>query len=265
VAICGTAREGGAQSLNWDGQTGALVTPYATVATSSASRFGRPLAAFAFMDAGDIVGQRFQISFTVGIAKRFELGYTKSAVSGDTEGLAMYFDRGFQNIHGKVQLSEDREGGAPAIAVGARFAWQVSSLTEAAPLRTGDIYVAVTKAFAASDTVTVLVNGGVKFTNAALLSLGGNAADWCACVFGSGEATIQKRVTVGAEVLMQPQEIELLGSADIPPTFTVFGRVSLVANRLSVLGAWVRLAGVVAPGVDLRALNSYTLSAAFRF
>ena len=255
-----------AQALNWDGQTGGLVTPSAALAPSSTGRIGRPVVAFSLLDAGEIVGRRFQISFTVGVAERAELGYTKSATSGDIEGLAAFFDRGFQNIHGKVRLvADDPSSGRPAVAVGGRFAWQRSSLTEAEPLRCGDVYLVVTKSVTAGEGVAVQVNGGVKLTNATLLSLGGNASDWKARAFGSGAVVVRERVTIGAELLQQVQEIEVFGTADIPPTFSVYGRIVPVPNRFSVLVAYVRLAGVVATGADLQALNRFAIGAAVGF
>ncbi len=264
--VCGSATLSSAQSLNWDGQTGGLVTPFATVVDSPAKGLGRPLVAFLYMGAGPVIGQRFQIAFTEGMFERVEVGYVKSALSGDTTGLAELFDRGFQNVHGKVRVFGSPDAlGAPALAIGGRFAWQVNSLTDAAPLRTGDVYVVITKGWAASDQVTIVVNGGVKFTNAALLSLGGNAPDWCVCGFGAAAVVVKKTVTFGTEVLQQPQAIQDLESADIPPTITAFLRLVPVKERLSVIVSYVRLAGEVAPGVDLQANNRFAIGAAFRF
>lgn len=263
---CSCATVSGAQSLNWDGQTGGFVTPSATVAESPVKRLGRPVVAFLYLDGGPIIGRRFQIAITEGMAERVEVGYVKSAVSGDTTGLAELFDRGFQNVHGKVRVFGSRDAlGAPAIAVGGRFAWQINSLTDAAPLRTGDVYVVITKGWAASDQVTVVVSGGVKFTNAALLSLGGNAPDWCVCGFGAAGVVVKKTVTIGTEILQQPQAIQDLDTADIPPTFTAFVRVVPIANRLDIVASFIRLAGEVAPGVDLQATARFAIGAAFRF
>jgi hypothetical protein len=92
-----------------------------------------------------------------------------------------------------------------------------------------------------------------------------NASSWCVCGFASGEVTMHPKVSIGAELLQQPQEIELLGPADIPPTVTVYGRITPIANRLGLRVAYVRLAGTVAPDVDLQALNSFAVSAVVRF
>ena len=244
AVVCGCATLASAQSLNWDGQTGGLVTPFATVVDSPVEGLGRPLVAFLYMGAGPVIGHRFQIAFTEGMFERVEVGYVKSAVSGDTTGLAVLFDRGFQNVHGKVRVFGSRDGlGAPALAVGGRFAWQVNSLTDAAPLRAGDVYVIITKGWTASDQVTFVLNGGVKFTNAALLSLGGNAPDWCVCGFGAAAVVMKKTVTVGTEILQQPQAMQDLDSADIPPTITAFVRLMPVKERLSVIVSYVRLRG----------------------
>jgi hypothetical protein len=255
-----------AQSLNWDGQTGGLVTPFATVVDSPVKRLGRPLASFMWLDAGPIIGQRFQIAITEGVGGFVEFGYVKSALSGETTGLAELFDRGFQNVHGKARVFGSRDAmGAPAVAIGGRYAWQVNSLTDAAPLRTGDVYAIITKGFAAGDQVKVLLNGGVKFTNASLLSIGGNAPDWCVCGFAAGTVAVKDYLAFGAEILQQPQAIQGLETADIPPTVTAFLRVMPVANRLSLIVSFVRLAGEVAPGVDLEATARFAVGATFRF
>ena len=65
-----------AQGLNWEGQTGALLTPFAYTAASPAGSFGRPEVGFHYLNAGSVVGNEYQLSITEGVAKRFEVGYT---------------------------------------------------------------------------------------------------------------------------------------------------------------------------------------------
>ena len=55
-----------AQGLNWEGQTGAFITPFAYTSTSPAAGFGRPQASFHFMDTGNVIGGYIQTSVTVG-------------------------------------------------------------------------------------------------------------------------------------------------------------------------------------------------------
>jgi hypothetical protein len=55
--------------LNWEGQSGALLTPFAYTSASSSHGFGRPQVAFHYINAGPVLGNEFQASITVGFLK----------------------------------------------------------------------------------------------------------------------------------------------------------------------------------------------------
>ena len=46
-----------AQGLNWDGQTGALITPFAYTASTPAHKFGKPEVAFHYLNGGEVIRQ----------------------------------------------------------------------------------------------------------------------------------------------------------------------------------------------------------------
>ena len=94
-----------AQGLNWEGQTGAFITPFAYTSASPAGGMGRPQASFHYLDAGSVIGGLTQSSVTVGFLNRAEFGYTRSSnLTGSTPGLSPLFAGGFNTVHGKVNL-----------------------------------------------------------------------------------------------------------------------------------------------------------------
>ena len=58
-----------AQSLNWEGQTGVFVTPLAYTAASPKANIGRPIVAYHYLNAGDVLGGFHTSSVTVGVAQ----------------------------------------------------------------------------------------------------------------------------------------------------------------------------------------------------
>ena len=68
-----------AQSLNWDGQTGVFVTPLAYILPSSETGLGRPVVAYHYLDAGQVLGGFHQVSISVGALTRVEFGYTRTS------------------------------------------------------------------------------------------------------------------------------------------------------------------------------------------
>src|SRR6266536_4782760 len=111
-----------AQGLNWEGQTGALLTPFAYTAASPAGKFGKPEIAFHYLNTGTVIGNDYQFSVTEGIAKRVEVGYTGSFSSAGSSPFSPLFTNGFSTFHGKVTVINEnsyKTKWVPAIAVGA--------------------------------------------------------------------------------------------------------------------------------------------------
>jgi len=256
-----------AQGLNWEGQTGGIVTPTANVSASESGRAGAPAIAFHVLDAGDVISTHFRLSVTMGFAERVEVGFTRAAVfSGEDSALGSLFDRGYSIVHGKVNLVRESDEGLPGISAGAAVRWQVEHLEGALGVATqnADVYVAATKAVAVGDQAAVLLNGGVKFTNASLLGLAGNAPDWTPVGFVSGAVDLADTVLVGAEWLQHPADIEGVPNADVPGTITLFARIG-VGRRVSIDAAFVRLADEIAPGVDVKATSGFLAGVSYSF
>src|ERR1700745_1517773 len=98
-----------AQSLNWEGQEGVFITPLAYAVPSSDKSFGRPIVAYHYLNAGDVLGGFHQVSITIGAFNRLEFGYTRSAhQDGTTSGLSSLWSSGFNTFHGKLYLLTER-------------------------------------------------------------------------------------------------------------------------------------------------------------
>jgi hypothetical protein len=202
-----------AQGLNWDGQTGALLTPFAYTAASGKGMLGKPEVSYHFLDTGDVIGYDSQFSVTEGFAKRFEIGFTQSAsalgsvepngvVSGQPlkvtqnsagglyiEPSSRLFSNGYTSIHGKATLIPEnfmKSKWVPAIAVGAigRFGEQRlsnvlsgNSATLGKTQKNGDVYIVATKTVTQFKKLPFVLSLGEKVTDASVLGIVGNAGN----------------------------------------------------------------------------------------
>jgi hypothetical protein len=66
------AFSGGAagQGLNWEGQTGAFITPFADTSKSPNDNLGHPQVAFHCLNTGRVIGNHLQALITVGLLGR---------------------------------------------------------------------------------------------------------------------------------------------------------------------------------------------------
>lgn len=268
VVLIGIAARAEAQFPNWDGQTGAVITPSAQVLLSPSTGIGRPVVGFRLLNGGDLIGDRFQISLTAGFLERVEVGFTRSAVSSGDDFYSSLFDRGFSNVHAKVVLlPETVADGWPVIAAGFVTRWQQEHIAGGLGVATqnADIFVVATKDVRIGADTVVRATGGVKFTNASLFGIAGNAPEWTSRGFGAASVAFGGIIELGGEVVQQPGEIDGFTGADIPTTVTTFARFMPAARRLAIDLAIVRLAGEIAPGLDVDATNRIVLGASYRF
>ena len=120
--LISVAAAGHAQDLNWEGQTGAFVTPFAYTSPSPAKGIGLPAVSFHYLNGGSVLGGFYEVSGTVGFLKRFEVGYTRAQNSdGSVSSLSPLFNGGFNVFHGKATLLSENAGKhnyIPAISLG---------------------------------------------------------------------------------------------------------------------------------------------------
>jgi hypothetical protein len=262
------------QNLNWEGQTGAFVTPFAYTAASPANGLGRPSVAFHYLNGGPVVGNDFQLSITEGLLKRVEVGYTRALQASGAATLAPLFNGGFNIFHGKVNFVSENAGKqkwVPALAVGFVARTQVrrvGGVLTAKDTSNGDVYLAGTKVLPVKH-LPILINGGVKGTNASLLGIAGNAPEWKATGFGavafivSGPA--KSKIAVGSEAAQQPRSIKDLPGATLPTTLTYFARWIPGGKRPFNLDFGVaQAAGKVLPGADVQARARFAFGISYR-
>src|SRR5271157_5718519 len=110
-----------AQNLGWEGETGVFVTPLAYTAGVE-GKIAEPVVGFHFLDAGPVIGQFYEASITVGLGKRFEVGYTSDMhVEGGNAELSPLWHNGFNIFNGKVNLLPEnfkKQAWVPAVSVG---------------------------------------------------------------------------------------------------------------------------------------------------
>ncbi len=266
-----------AQGLNWEGQTGAFVTPFAYTSSSPTNGIGCPNVAFHYLNGGSVVGNDFETSITVGLFKYAEIGYTRALVSGgSTPGLSPLFENGFNIFHGKVNVLPEnsfKKKYLPAIAAGfvARTnVKRVGGVLANNETNNGDFYLVATKTVTQTKTVPIVLNFGVKETNASLLGIAGNAPAWGPRLFGAAGFVLpgpaKSKVVVGSEFLQQPHYIQNLPGATLPTTLTYFARVIPIPERPFNLDFGIaQAAGAVLPAAKVNARAQFAFGATYLF
>jgi hypothetical protein len=266
-----------AQNLNWEGQTGAFITPFAYTGASPARGFGLPVVSFHYLDGGDVLGGFYEVSGTIGFLKRFEAGYTRAQNSdGSVAGLSPLFNSGFNIFHGKANLLVENAGGRnyiPAISVGfvARTnVRRVGGAITSNDTHNEDFYVVGTKTIPYLRFLPIIASFGFKGTNASVLGIAGNAPAWQGRLFGAIAFVVRgpakSKVVFGSEVLQEPRHIEGLPGANLPTTLTYFAR-TVPSERLplNVDFGVAQVANQIMPGVNLHARSRFAMGVSYRF
>lgn len=271
--------------LNWEGQTGALVTPFAYTSPSKATGVGHPQISFHYLNTGEVIGNDFQISGTIGLFKIVEVGYTRALSSeGSDTTFSPLFTGGFNIFHGKVNLVPENAGKnnfIPAISVGFVARTQVqrvygATTTPKTSQNNGDIYLVGTKTITQVKGLPIVLNAGVKGTNAIIMGIAGNAGDvngnsaWVARAFGAVGFVLpgpaKSKLVVGSEAAQQPKYLYKVPGPTIPTTLTYFLRV-LPPGKIPInfdLGV-VQAAGNIANGINLKARHQVGMGISYRF
>lgn len=264
--------------VNWEGQTGAFITPFAYTSDAPSDGFGSPQVSFHFLDAGEVIGGAMQSSFTIGFRSWLEFGYTRlSMQSGTTPGLSPLFHGGFNTVHGKVRLVSEntrQQPWIPAISAGVVARTQVrhvGGVLSEEDSSNGDFYVVATKTVTQVDGLPFVINGGYKQSNASIFGIAGNATEWEGRWFGAAAVVLKgpagSALIVGSEYVQQPRAIEGLAGSTVPATYTYFVRVSPSRERwpVAVDVGIAHAGGTVAPGVDLKARRQFALGVSYLF
>lgn len=269
--------------LNFDGQTGAYITPLAYTSPSPEKGFGNPQLGVHYLSGGDVVGNHTSVSATIGYGKKLEFGVSGVfASAGSSPSLSGLFDDDSLVFHAKYNLVAKNKGGnnsIPAISIGGALHTGVKRGGAALSGKNEtlkDLYLVATKVLPLSNgKLPLVLSGGVKGTDASILGLAGKASSFKACAFGtvavvlSGPrlgGTQKSQFIVGGEYLQNPKGLDGLPGVVVPATKTLFVRVvPNPAKPLNIDFGLARVAGQVAPGADLRARNRFALGLSYSF
>ena len=267
-----------AQSLNWEGQTGVFVTPLAYTAASPKNNIGRPIVAYHYLDAGDVLGGFHTASVTVGLAARTEFGYTRTFhQEGDTAGLSPLWKGGFNIVHGKVNFLPENLGKhnwVPALSAGFVARTQVnhvSGVLADKKYNNADFYLVATKTVTQVKGLPLIFNLGYKATNASVFGLAGNAPAYKGRLFGAFAFVLKgpakSQIILGSEFAQQPREVRNLPGADVPTTITYAARIVPLPGKakFNIDFGVAQAAGKILPGVDLEARHQFALGISYGF
>lgn len=285
------AQSGKAQSLGYEGPTGIFVTPLAATAASPAKAAGQPVVAYHLLAGGPEIGTFNTFSVTEGFARHFEFGYTReqniegsdTKAGGTNQGISPLWKGGLDIYHGKVVFLPEnyaKHKWVPAVAIGGILrnndqfvggSAAANAGSVAKPTTNGDIYIVATKIVTQTKKVPLVLNAGVRGTNASLWGLGGNAPSWSARGFGAVGFVLtgpkKSTIILASEVAQQPQHVKLGGvsALDIPTSIDYAARiVPLAGKKLNVDFGILQAAGKVG-GVDLKARARFAFGISYGF
>jgi len=265
-----------AQSLNWEGQTGVFVTPLAYTAASPKSSIGKPIVAYHYLDAGDVLGGFHTASVTVGLVARTEFGYTRTFHQpGHTTGLSPLWKGGFNIAHGKVNLVAENVGKhdwVPALSAGFVARTQVnhvSGVLANQKYNNSDFYLVATKTVTEVKGLPLVFNLGYKATNASVFGLAGNAPAYKGRLFGAAAFVLKgpakSQLIFASEFAQQPREVQNLPGAIVPTTITYAARIVPLPERakFNIDFGVAQAAGKILPGVDLKVRRQFALGVSY--
>lgn len=276
--------------LNWEGQTGAFATPFAYVATSESAKVGHPEIAFHYLNGGDVIGNDYQVSFTVGLFKFTEFGFTRSMSSSGSSPITGLFQGGYDTFHGKLNVIPENLHGkkwVPAISVGftarfelervarAPFAANLDSPLAGISSNNSDFYLVATKTITQIKKLPIVLSAGYKRTDAQIMGVAGNAPAYANTAFGAAAFVVtgpaKTSLIFGAEAVQEPHYLEGLtvtstsGGPTIPTTLVYFVRAVPAKLPFNVDFGIGQFAGVITPGIDLKSRNQAAVGLSYHF
>lgn len=267
-----------AQNLNEEGQTGIFFTTFAYTVPSPKGGIGKPVLAYHYLAAGEVIGDFHTASVTMGLMERVELGYTRNFHgAGDTPGLSPLWKDGFNIFHSKVNLIPENLGKnkwVPAISAGLLARTHDSNVSgvfvsQSKKYANADFYVVATKTTMLR-MMPLITTFGVKATNASLLGLSGNAPDFKARLFGSVVVGLmgpaKSKLALATEFLQNPHDIRNVPGVSVPTTVVYALRIIPTEKaKFNIDLGIAQTVGEVAPGVDLKARSRFGMGICYGF
>jgi hypothetical protein len=263
-----------AAQLNWEGQTGGLITPFAYTSSSSMG-VGRPQLALHYLNGGAVLGNDFQVSVTAGFLKIAEGGFTRTFNVLGSDELAPLFANGFNAAHIKFRVMPEnawQRSFIPALAAGAIVRTQVRRVTEVSERENTtatDFFLVGTKTIA-NLRVPIVLNLGAKLTNASIFGIAANSPGWEVKAFGglfvAFKAPLHSRLTLGAEFARQPRQLKEVPGTVVPTTLSYLVRWRPGSDvPLTLEFGLVQLGNNLGAGFDMEARHQIVLGATYHF
>jgi hypothetical protein len=260
--------------LNWEGQTGGLITPFA-YASSSSMGLARPQLALHYLNGGEVLGNDFQVSITTGFLKIAEGGFTRTFNVQGADEMAPLFANGFNSGHIKFRLIPENAchtSFTPAVAAGAIVRTQVRRVTEVMERENTtatDFFLVGTKTVA-NLRVPVVLNLGVKLTNASILGIAANSPGWEFKPFGglffNVMAPHHNRLMLGAEFARQPRQLKEVPGVAIPTSLSYLARWRPGTDiPLTLELGFMQLGGNLGSGFDMEARHQVVVGVGYHF
>lgn len=265
-----------AQNLGLEGETGVFVTPLAYTVSSPTNGIGLPVLGFHFLDAGSVIGTFSKISVTEGAFGRVEFGYTRDVhTAGNDPALSPLWHSGFNIAHGKVNLMAENAGKRswmPAISAGFLVrsgVHNVGGAISGKDTTNADVYLVASKTITLRG-LSLLLNGGVRGTNAELWGMAGNATRFEGLPFGAVafgfSGPFRSKLALAAEAAPQPPHPENLAAATIPTTLTYAVRISPIPEKkFNVDFGVAQIANQIMPGTDLHSRHQFAMGISYGF
>ena len=217
-----------AQSLNWEGQTGVFVTPLAYTAPSGKGGIGRPIVAYHYLNAGEVLGGFHTASVTVGLGGEDGVRlYPHLPPAGRHGRPEPVVERRLQHRarQGQPGAGERQQAQLGAGAVGRFCGANPGRPRERCSGRTkkynnGDFYLVATKTVTQVRGLPLVLNLGYKATNARSSGWQATRPAYKGRLFGAAAFVVKgpakSQLIFGSEFAQQPREVQNLPGADGP-------------------------------------------------
>ena len=266
-----------AQSLNWEGQTGVFITPLAYTAASPKKGVGRPVVAYHYMKAGEVIGHFHTMSATIGMLERVEVGFTRvEHQQGSSPTLSPLWEGGFNVIHGKAIAIPENAGGhkaVPAIAAGFVMRNYVNHVTgvlsaKGDEFNANDFYVVASKTVTQTKKIPLVLNLGIKASNASNHALTGAGTAYRGRVFGAAGFVLtgpaKSTIILAAEAHEQESAVKNLPGVSLPNTLVYAVRIVPTSKaKLNFDFGIGQVAGQIAPGVNVTARHQFAFGVSY--
>jgi hypothetical protein len=265
------------QALTMDGASGVFFQPLASVVPAPAKRWNHPTLSYHMVDAGPVAGDYINVSVEEGFGDWLEFGYTRGnhTDGGDPTYSPLFNYAGMNIFNAKVKLVPENGHGyrwIPSLAIGGAIRTNVPYVSQYFAHKNatnGDVYGVATKVVVIEKKVAILLNGGVRGTNAEVYGYGGNATHWQARAFGAVGFPIPIKgliVSPTFEVDQEPHHLSYVSYASIPTSLIYAVRVSRAPDsRWSIDIGTGRICNSIAPGINLKVNHAIAIALDRRF